>query len=284
MPAGRRKLRLHACRPGQLLALFTLVKRQIIVVGMGQLGALLAEGFSKSGHDVVPVLRGDDLRATCEAVEPEAVVVATGEDDLQAVLAQLPESVTDRVVLIQNELRPDQWLSHDLDPTVAVIWFEKKNGKPPTVVLPTVLFGKHAHLLGAALDHLALPHRTVTSEDELAHELVLKNLYILALNLAGLRGPKVASDLLESHRRIFDEVVGELIPLEAALLKTAPPFAAISLDDGHLRRALEGAILADPQHGCSGRSAPRRLQRTLEQAERVGLETPVLTAIREEIQ
>lgn len=256
------------------------MKKTVIVVGMGQLGALLSEGLLKSGHGVTPVLRGDDLRAICEAVDPEAVLVATGEDDLDGVLATLPSLVKDRVLLIQNELRPNQWQKHDVDPTVGIIWFEKKKGRLPAVVLPTVLYGKLAPLLAAALDRVELPHRTITTRDELAHELVVKNLYILSFNLTGLRAPGIASDLLGPHRELFEKIVGELLPFEAALLLEAPPFHPAVLDESRLRRDLQGAILADPGHGLAGRSAPRRLERILEQAKRFGIKTPFLAELK----
>ena len=42
------------------------------------------------------------------------------------------------------------------------------------------------------------------------------------------------------------------------------------------------AFDGDPQHQCMGRSAPARLQRALEHAERLSIETPMLNAIAKE--
>lgn len=256
--------------------------KHIVVVGMGQLGALFSEGFLRSGFTVTPILRGSDMAAISEQTKPNAVLIATGEDDLDGALSSLPPSARDRAILIQNELRPGKWQKHDLEPTIAIVWFEKRKGKPPTVVLPTVLFGKHAALVDQALEKLDLPRRTVLSREELAHELVLKNLYILGLNLTGLRVGGVAQELLTKNETLFRSVVAELLPLEAALLGGAAPFSSVSLDDARLIKDLEGAILADPLHSCSGRSAPRRLERTLEDAARLGIETPILTQLARE--
>ncbi len=253
----------------------------IVTVGMGQLGAQLSLGLLKCGHSVTPVLRGDDLSATCAAAEPDVVLVATGEDDLDSVLEKLPTRLRDHVILIQNELRPNQWQKHGVSPTVAIIWFEKKKGKLPVVVLPTVLYGQHAPLLQQALDAIELPYRTIDSDDELAHQLVLKNLYILGLNLSGLRAPGVAADLLGPHRELFDTVVNELLAFEGVLLLEAPPFGVAALDELRLRTDLEAAIMADPSHGCAGRSAPRRLERTLELAAQFGAKVPYLTSLSE---
>lgn len=252
------------------------MSEHIVVVGMGQLGAVFAEGFLRTGHSVTPVLRGGDVAHACEQTRPEAVLVATGEDDLGDVLTRLPASVRDRALLIQNELRPEKWQQHHLEPTLGIVWFEKRKGKQPNVVLPTVLFGKQTALLEEALTALELPHRTIHTNEELAHELVLKNLYILGLNLAGLRVGGVAKELLTIHRAFFDDVIGEILPLEGALLDTVPPFSSAMLDKTRLLKDLERAILADPEHSCSGRSAPRRLERTLKDAERLSMKTPIL--------
>lgn len=264
------------------------VTNHIVVVGIGQLGALFAEGFLRSGLTVTPILRSGDIAGTCEKVKPDAVLIATGEDDLDGVLGNLPPSARDRVLLIQNELRPGKWLKYQIDPTIAIVWFEKRKGKPPTIVIPTVLLGRHAALLGQALENLDLTHRTIKSRKELAHELVLKNLYILGLNLTGLRVGGVAKELLTKNEMLFRSVVAELLALETALfnetasLHGSPHFSGDSLYEARLIKDLETAILADPDHGCSGRSAPRRLRRTLQEAARLGMKTPILTELARE--
>lgn len=258
------------------------VTEHIVVVGMGQLGVLFSEGFLRSGKSVTPVLRGGDLARACEDATPQAVLIATGEDDLDDVLRRVPPSARDRCLLIQNELRPEKWLKHDLDPTIAIVWFEKRQGKPPTVVLPTVLYGRHATLFDGALRALHLPCRTIEGHEELAHELVLKNLYILGLNLSGMRVGGVAKDLLGKHEELFRSIVSELLLIEAASLNASPSFSSASLNEARLLGDLEKAILADPDHGCSGRSAPRRLVRTLESADRLGIHAPTLTRLSEQ--
>lgn len=254
----------------------------IVVVGIGQLGAVFSEGFLRTGRTVTPVLRGGDIASICERTQPEAVLVATGEDDLQQVLTCLPPREKERAILIQNELRPAEWQAHRLDPTIGIVWFEKRKGKQPNVVLPSVLYGKHAALLAEALAGLELAHRTIASQEELAHELVLKNLYILGLNLTGLRLKGVAKELLTTHRELFQSVVAELFRLERALLDSSPPFSGSILDETRLWKDLEGAILADPDHSCAGRSAPRRLERTLKHAARLGVKAPILTQLAHE--
>jgi hypothetical protein len=164
------------------------------------------------------------------------------------------------------------------------VWFEKRKDTPPSIVLPSVVYGTNAPLFDAAFAQLALTRRTIDSQGELAHELVLKNLYILGLNLAGLHVGGVARELLSVHEEFFDALIAELLPLEAALLDEAPPFSGRALDEARLIHDLKRALLADPEHGTRGRSAPRRLERTLKNAARLGRETPILTELSRQIQ
>jgi len=258
------------------------VKAPVCVIGLGQLGSAFSSAFLKLGYPVVPVRRGDDVRESC-AGELSLILVAVGEDDLSAVLRDIPRDKHSLVVLIQNELRPDQWLKEAGDgqvpmkPSVAIVWFEKKGDKPPHVVLPTVLFGEQSPLIEQALQLMNLPNRRVNSEAELAHELVVKNLYILGLNLTGMKVGGAAGALLKEHQELFASLTDELIELETALLREAArltggaPFET-TLDSQRLEKDLAAAILADENHGCSGRSAPRRLERTLAHADRVHVE------------
>lgn len=249
---------------------------------MGQLGTLLSSGLLKQGHPVVPVLRDDDLAKACTEHEPAAIIVATGEDDLDPALAAIPDEHRGSVVLIQNELRPDQWVRRSIEPTVAVIWFEKKRGKLAHEVLPSVLWGPSAPLLSAALDRQGLHSREVHDPDDLIHQLALKNLYILALNFAGLKQPGVASDLVESRKDELEPLASEVLQVERGLLETAAPYSKIQLDQQRLLAELKQAIEADRNHGLAGRSAPRRLQRTLAHAARLGLALPHLEGLAKE--
>ena len=177
----------------------------VVIVGLGELGSVFARGLLRLGHPVVPVLRSTPVAALSEAhPDPALVLVAVGEDDLAPALGDLPPQWLSRVALVQNELLPGQWEAAGVEqPTVAVVWFEKKAGKEPHDVVPTVLAGPRANLLARCLEGLGIAHRLVP-ETELLHELVAKNLYILVLNLAGLLVEGTAGDLLTVHRATLD--------------------------------------------------------------------------------
>ena len=255
------------------------MRKSIVTIGLGQLGTLFSQGFLQSGFTVVPILRGTQPMVTT-ADAPELVLIAVGEDSVSPVLDEVPNELLGKVVLLQNELYPGLWLDRyrargDLPgPNICIVWFEKKGDRPPVVVLPSVLYGPESEKLAQALSKLNLPSRQVTEAVELHHELALKNLYILALNIGGLAGATQASDILDAA---YESLVDELIELEQAGLVAAR--IGTHLEVSRLKADLKGAIEADPNHACAGRSAPMRLARTILRGDAWGVELPRCRAI-----
>ena len=65
------------------------MKKPIILVGVGEMGAVFARGFLRLGHPVFPVTRATDMSEVAASVaNPEAVLVAVGEKDLQSILGE----------------------------------------------------------------------------------------------------------------------------------------------------------------------------------------------------
>lgn len=242
-------------------------------MGLGQLGTLFAEAFLRLGSPVVPLLRRAEFESVrAFAPDPDLVLLTVGEDDLSDALQSVPVAFHDRVALVQNELRPHQWRAVGLaQPTTCVVWFERKAGAAPKNLLPSGLAGPQAYLLAEALDVLELPYRML-SESELSYELCLKNLYILGLNLAGLEQPGLALDLIEGRRTDFMPLFDDLLRIEETLFQE-------SFERASLWRDFERAVRADPGHKIVGRTAPRRLARTLEHARRTALSVPRLEAL-----
>lgn len=253
------------------------LREPVVIVGLGELGALFAQGFLRLGHPVFPVLRGTSPQeAEARAPAPALVLVAVGEKDLHPVLSSLPPAYRGRVGLLQNELLPRDWTRHGItDPTVIVVWFEKKANRPVTSLLPSVVYGPRADLVASALEVNGLPVRRVTSADELTLELVSKNLYILSINLAGLRTGGTVQELREKHADLLRAVTDDVLDLQAALTGSALPRE-------ELLERLNAAIDADPNHVATGRSAPARLARALEHANALGLAVPTLRALPRE--
>jgi hypothetical protein len=248
----------------------------VILIGVGEMGGVFARGLLRIGLSVIPVTRTmspDDMAS--RHPDPRMVVVAVGESDLDNVLTGMPAVWRDRLVLLQNELLPASWQAHSLEkPTVISVWFEKKPGREFKVIIPSPAAGPHASLLRDALGSLSIPVVVLPEEqpDQLLEQLVIKNLYILTTNIAGLEVGGTVESLWRDHRQLAGEVAAEVLQLQSAL--TGSSFDRQRMIDGMVA-AFEG----DPVHQCTGRSAPARLSRALGQAATHGLELPRLRLI-----
>ena len=247
----------------------------VVVWGIGELGAIFARGLLRTGHTVVPVVRGTDVAALAARVaSPALVLVAVGETELDAVLRAMPDAWKGRVALLQNELRPRDWERHGLAaPTLAVVWFEKKRGTEVRVLLPTILAGQGAALLREALAAIDVPSEHAETGTAAYAALAAKNLYILVTNLAGMLVGGNVGALLGEHRAFALELAGEVLELETAL------FAPHVFAHADALAVLDAAGAADPLHVCMGRSAPVRLARCIAHADALGLALPMMRRI-----
>jgi ketopantoate reductase len=246
----------------------------VILIGVGEMGGVFARGLLRAGHPVYPVTRGSDLAAIARQLPaPELVLVAVAENDLPAVLENLPTAWFQRIGLLQNELLPADWQHYGIThPTVISVWFEKKSGQDVRILLPSPVYGPAAELLRDSLQTLGIPTRLLAGESELLFELVLKNVYIVTTNCAGLATGGTVSELWANHRELAEGVAREVIRLQESLVGQSLP--ADGLIEGMLR-----AFAGDPDHKCMGRSAPARLARALRQADDASLEVPLLRQI-----
>lgn len=247
---------------------------EVVVIGLGQLGRVFAGGLLRAGCTVVPANRSDDLLTVAKAhPEPELVLVAVGENDLHGVLGALPAAWRARVALIQNELLPRDWEQYRYtDPTVISVWFEKKKGTDARPLIASPVAGPGAALLCRALAAIDLPCREVAAGDALLFELLRKNVYILTTNLAGLKTGGTVSQLWAQHEDFARQVANDVMDIQDALTGRQ-----------HDRDALIAGMLeafdGDPDHGCTGRSAPARLARAIGHADEFGLAVPTLRAL-----
>ena len=247
---------------------------EIVVVGLGQLGRVFAGALLRAGHTEAPANRGDDLAALAQRhPDPALVLVAVGETDLHPVLAAISARWKPRVALIQNELLPQDWERHGYaNPTVMSVWFEKKKGSDAKPLIASPVAGPGAKLLVEALAGVDLPAREVAVGEALLFELAVKNVYILTTNIAGLRTGGTVSQLWAQHEAFARTVAGEVMDIQDRL-------ASHAFDRDKLVAGMLEAFAGDPEHGCTGRSAPARLARALEHADRFGLAVPTLRAL-----
>jgi ketopantoate reductase len=251
------------------------MKNPVVVVGIGEMGSVFARGFLRVGYPVYPVVRdmeSADMAAVATRVDPELVVVAVAESDIHTVLDDIPRPWRNHLVLLQNELLPGDWLEHNLDPTVISVWFEKKKGMDSKVILPSPVYGRYARQVADALGAIGIATRVLGSAEEMLFELVLKNVYILTSNIAGLQTGGTVGELWSQHQDVATAVADEVIQLQQKL--TGATFDRTQLIQGMVR-----AFNGDPGHDCVGRRAPERLERALRLADEYGLELPQLKHI-----
>jgi len=249
------------------------MKKPIIIIGIGEMGGVFARAFLKAGHPVYPVSRQTDLQALANSVDAECVLIATGEADLQNTLNTMPKIWLKQCVLLQNELLPNDWQQHaDLDATVISVWFEKKPSMDFKVIVPSPVYGKHANTIKEALGSLNIAVDLKTSLEDMTFELIRKNIYILASNICGLEVQGNVGQLASQHAELLDKVIDDILKIQQHL-------TGIKYNKESLVKAVEVAFNGDKQHQCMGRSAPARLQRALDIAQKANLKVPELKRI-----
>ena len=249
------------------------MSKSVVVVGLGEMGSVFARGFLRTGYTVHPVIRGVEMQTVADELpEPELVLIAVGEADLHEQLMKVPDTWKDRLVLLQNELLPRDWQRHNLEPTVISVWFEKKKGMDSKVIIPSPVFGQHAQQVADALASIGIATTVLADEQALLHELVLKNVYILTTNIAGLEVGGNVGQLWDDNKVIAEAVALDVIRLQEALTGKA-------LDHQGLINGMVNAFDGDREHMCMGRSAAVRLQRALLLAEQNDLSLTMLERI-----
>lgn len=250
-------------------------KKSVIVIGLGEMGSVFARAILKLGHPVYPVSRNTDINELAKSIPiPAMVLVSVGEKDLQSCLKQLPPAWHNYITMLQNELLPQDWESHNfIDPTVISVWFEKKKGQDSKVLIPSPCFGPLASILVDALATLDIPATEVSSVNEMEEELLIKNVYILTTNIAGLITRNNVKDLWDNHYDLALEVANEVMDIQETLIKH-------KVDRNKLLEGFKKGIDGDHEHMCMGRSAPARLERAIELANASDLKVKKLHEIK----
>jgi len=249
------------------------MNKSMVVVGLGEMGSVFARGFLRTGYTVHPVTRALTMQQLADSITlPERVLLAVGEADLPEQLENVPEQWQDRLVLLQNELLPRDWQVLPVEPTVISVWFEKKKGQDSKVIIPSPVYGPHAQAIVNALASLDIDTRVLANDAELLQELVLKNVYILTTNIAGLDVGGNVGQLWQEHKSLAEAVAADVIRLQQAL--TGQTINQQALIDGMVK-----AFNGDVEHMCMGRSAPVRLQRALSLAKQNHVPVPELERI-----
>jgi hypothetical protein len=248
--------------------------RAVVIIGIGELAGVFARGFLRNGYPVYPVTRYMNVSEIAKSSpNPELTLVAVAEKDFADVLSTIPSQWRDRIGLLQNELLPDDWKKMDIkNPTVISVWFEKKKCQDYRVLIPSPVFGPKVDLIADSLECIDIPCKRLSSEDELLVELVIKNVFVLTINIAGLVTGGTTGALWSEHNELTRQVAGDVIDIQE--WSTGVSFARARLIDG-----MAEGIQGDPDHQCTGRSAPARLKRVIELANKAELEIPHIREI-----
>ncbi len=250
------------------------MKAPIIIIGIGELGGEFARGFLRCGHPVFPVTRQINMADLSQQIpSPAFVLITVQESELQTTLEQLPDNWRDKVGLLQNELLPRDWQSHRLiNPTITVVWFEKKPSMALSNILYSPSYGSQALLITKALQEIKIPTKILASEDELLFQLVRKSLYIYTVNICGLHSNCTVGYLWHNHHSLALEVAEEILSIQEWL-------TGKKLPRNDLIAGMAEGIEDCPDRYCLGRSASSRLQRVLDYAQEAGIKTPKLLQI-----
>ncbi|NOR68953.1 MAG: hypothetical protein GQ532_04545 [Methylomarinum sp.] len=250
------------------------MKHPIVIIGIGELAGVFARGFLRCGYPVYPITRKMDLLKECEKIpSPELILITVQENELKAILEKLPPTWHQKISLVQNELLPRDWERHQLkNPTVTVVWFEKKPNLELTNILYSPSYGPNASLIANALQALKIPAPILKNKDELLYELVRKALYILTVNIAGLLNNCTVGELWLKHQDLAKEIALEILCVQEFL-------TAKKLPQEKLINGLAEGINDCPDRHCLGRSALARLERTLNYAKEANINTPKLIEI-----
>jgi hypothetical protein len=250
------------------------IPKPVVIIGLGEMAGVFCRGFLRTGYPVYPVTREASLQDMAREVpDPELILLSVAEKDFHSALDAVPAPWRAKLVFLQNELLPDDWKRHHIQsPTVISVWFEKKKGQDFKVLIPSPVFGPKSMVVANALASLEIPTQAVTSEDQLLYELVLKNVYILTTNIAGLVVGGNVEALWNQHRPLAQEIASDIMDIQDSISGTKH-------DRTELLAGMARAIEGDLQHRCMGRSAAQRLQNAIACADQAGLKVPKLREI-----
>lgn len=250
----------------------------VIVYGLGELGRLLAGGALRCGYRVLPITRQTNPQSVLDSADATAaIVVAVGESELPDVLTSLPGAARDRVVLLQNELFPDIWLSAGASaPTVMVPWLLQKASLPQIQMQPTPVYGRYADLLAEIHQALGLGAHKLSSEPALEDALAAKYALIVCINALGSIENRTMGQWLHQAPSVVAALTTDATQVAYARFGRAGEAEDhVGLVLQQVRQAMK-TLSSIPS---AGRTAKLRVERALSLARRFDVETPALSRV-----
>jgi hypothetical protein len=253
--------------------------RDLIVMGLGELGSLYANAALKHGMRVTPLTRKlAPASALSQAPSATPILVAVGEADLDVALESLPSDRRGSLILLQNELFPRQWARFTTHtPTVMAPWLLKKKGEPLLVARSTPVFGQFAPLMVELHQVLGFEAEVLPDEAALHQAIVDKYAFILTVNALGL-----LEDLSLGDWSTKDPVQVDALAREAALLgaklvhEESEMESARPIDIDASVAQVRVGMRAMAAMRARGRTAKSRVERATANAARFGVPVPSL--------
>jgi hypothetical protein len=251
-------------------ARYNLDMRDLVVMGLGELGQFFAGGALKAGIRVTPVTRAcapSSILAGFATHQP--ILVATGEADLPTALAALPVAHRSQLILLQNELFPSQWQDLTERPTIMIPWLLKKRGEPLLVARATPVYGPQSALVIELHQALGVDAVQLANEAELAQAIVDKYAFILTVNALGLLRDETLGEWLVRDPSRIDALAREGAALGQRLVGRA-------VDPEHTELEVRRGLAGMGGMRARGRSARSRVARALGHAQELGVRAPQL--------
>jgi hypothetical protein len=247
--------------------------RELVIIGIGELGKLLGAGALRVGVRVTPVTRTMHIETVLKEIAPRTpILVSVGERALPELLATLPAAHRESVVLLQNELFPSIYRAAQLRPSVLVPWVMQKPGMPTLVARPSPIYGGQADLFAEIFSALSIAHLRIANEGALAQALVDKYTFILTINALGLSTDRTLGMWLQEDPAQVWDICSEASRLGEALVE-AP------IDAAQAQHATQEAMVALSHVPARGRSARERVDRALGHARRLKLSLSAIARI-----
>ncbi len=206
----------------------------------------------------------------------DALLVCTGEADLQAAIARVPATRRDDVVLVQNEIfRADLTRLQVPHATVAVVWSAVKPDVALLHARPSRVHGRHASLFAQAGRAVGVPV-FVVDEAGITVEMCAKYAFIVALNALGvIDAVRTAGDWCIHDAARVAALVDDGVRLAMACARedggTTQASTDVAIDAAAVHAAAYAGLRGFATLPCRGRQSQQRVERARQRAARLGV-------------
>lgn len=189
--------------------------KSVVIAGMGEVGAVVAEGARACGWDVREVRRGQSIRdAAGDGDGP--VVLAMREDDFEAPFREAIASRPSGVIVLQNGFIDE--VIAETDHTRCVLWLTKK-GEFVCNARTTLVSGPWAEELGRWWAAKGVPV-AVESAARVRREGLEKAAWSCLVGNGTFAYKRSFAELLSEDERVAREIVYEACDVAARALDT----------------------------------------------------------------